>query len=495
VKRPSRQIESEPPRRIERAHAADRPIRLGTGGWRGAFGEEVTYPRLRILIRSIADWLHERDDGKRVLIGWDRRFASESMAEMSASILFEAGLEPVLAKGPVPTTALTHALAQGGHAAGLAITASHNPPVDHGLKLFAKTGSAIGPSDASRIEAIARLRRQDDRPSHFEVASERVDIVAAYCETVGRLLDRDAIARAGIHVVYDAMHGCGAGVLDRILESAGASVTRLRSSVDPTFGGVGPDPLPERLQHLAREMRGPRPASLGLATDGDADRIGVMDGQGRSLSEAQVVALLVDRLARRGLIARGLAISVATGSLVDRVARSHGLHVERHPIGFKHLSAAIDAGRADVAGDESGGFALACSSPDKDGVLAGCLLADLVAVSGEGLDVHVARLEERFGTSACGRVALARSSAVDLAHQDLVSDPPSSIDGARVRSVDFDGGLRFEFEDSGFLMIRKSETESMLRIYGEAATQIDLERRLDAGRGLLDVAPAKAPIG
>lgn len=473
-------------RRVERSTASERPILFGTSGWRGALGEEVSFPRLRVLVRSIADWVHQQGQGHEVLVGWDRRLASQAMAEMSAAILHEAGLVPLLSGTSTPTPAVTHALAKGNHAAGIVLTASHNPALDHGLKVFHEGGGAISDIDARRIESIALARMHDDGPALVDTPPNRVDLLTGYLHSLRTRMDSAALSNSGLVVVYDAMHGAGAGVLDSVLESAGATVRTLRTNLDPTFGGQAPDPTPDRLQELSRRTASAGPLALGLSTDGDADRFGVVDGRGRVLSETQVIALLVDHLAGTGEIERGVALTVGTGSLVEKVAAFHGLPVERHPVGFKHLAAAIAAGRVDVAGEESGGFALASLGPDKDGILAGCLLANLVATTGENLEVHVDRLEARFGASACARAAIPRVRRVDRAFEKLETEPPHDVDGVSVDEVAYGDGLRLGFADGGFLMFRRSGTESMMRIYAEAGSQAELERRLDAGRRLLD---------
>jgi phosphoglucomutase len=472
-------------RRIERSKPSERPILFGTSGWRGALGEEVSFPRLRILARSIADWVHQQGHGGEVLIGWDRRLASQTMAEMTAAVLHETGLVPLLSETSTPTPAVTHALAKGDYAAGIVLTASHNPPLDHGLKVFRRGGVAISNLDARRIESIALARMRDDGPALVDTSPKRVDLLTGYRQSLGEMLDSEALSSSGVIVVYDAMHGTGAGVLDAALESAGATVRTLRTSLDPSFGGGAPDPVPDRLRELSQQTANAGDLVLGLSTDGDGDRFGVVDGLGRVLSETQVIALLVDHLARSGKIERGVALTVGTGSLVENVAVFHGLPVERHPVGFKHLSAAIDSGRVDIAGEESGGFALASVGRDKDGILVGCLLANLVATSGENLEVHVDRLEARFGASACARAAIPRTKGIDRAFERLEAEPPTVVDGVMVDAIAREGGLRLGFVDGGFLMFRRSGTESMMRIYAEAESQAGLERRMEAGRELL----------
>jgi phosphoglucomutase len=290
--------------------------------------------------------------------------------------------------------------------------------------------------------------------------------------------------RSGLQLFYDALHGTGAGFLDEALVRCGLEVEVRRGHRDPCFGGASPDPIPEHLGSLSREVRKGKGLRLGLATDGDADRFGVIDADGRPLSESAALALLVDHLARTGRLRRGLAISVATGSLVERVARSHALPVRRFPIGFKHLTRALVEGDADVAGEESGGFAWDRVARDKDGILAGCLLAEIVATTGAPLRVRLAALEREHGRSACGRIAIAADESARKGLSVLRAALPSQVDGARVLECDERDGLRITLDD-GFLMFRASGTEPVLRIYAEARGPRLLSRRLRVGTRLL----------
>jgi phosphomannomutase len=478
-------------RRRRRGGAGEDPaaIRFGTSGWRGVLGEEITFPRLRILTRAVADWLRAEERGRRVLVGWDARFASRAMAEIAAAVLQEEGLSPWLTSDCTPTPAVTHALAHGRFAAGLVLTASHNPAADHGLKLFDASGATLSDRFVRKIEAIAARRRRDAVPARASRAVRMLSLAEPYLEALAEQLDRDALRTGGVTLFHDAMHGAAAGYLDRLMARLGVAVEALRERPDPTFGGSAPDPVPARLGELTARLRafsgrtaGP---ALGIAHDGDGDRVGVVDGRGRVLSETQALALLVDHLASTGRIGHGIAIGAATGSLVEKVAWAHGLAVERHPIGFKHLSAAILAGRADVAGEESGGFAWAPMGPDKDGILAGALLVELIARSREPLERHVGRLEARFGPSACGRIALSRTEIRARGLERLESDPPARVDRVAVLAVDASDGLRLALADGGFLMFRASGTEPIVRIYAEAADAMQLERRLGLGTRLL----------
>jgi phosphomannomutase len=294
-----------------------------------------------------------------------------------------------------------------------------------------------------------------------------------------------------MRVSYDALHGAGAGILDEALRRCGLAVEVRRGDRDPRFGGQSPDPTPERLVALAREVRKGKGLRLGLATDGDADRFAAIDADGRLLSESDALALLVDHLARDGRVRRGVAISIATGSLVERVARSHGLPVRRFPIGFKHLSRALVEGEADVAGEESGGFAWGRVARDKDGILAGCLLAEIVARTGAPLRARLAELQREHGRSACGRTAIAADERARMGLSALRGALPSQVDGARVLECDDRDGLHLTLDD-GFLMFRASGTEPVVRIYAEARGPRLLSRRLRSGTRLL--ARAARPV-
>lgn len=465
----------------------ERSISFGTSGWRGVLGEEVTFPRLRAVLSGTLTWLVGQPDAgsrRRVLIGFDARFASERMAREAVAAVRSRGLVPVVSDRPVATPVVSAQVRARRALGGLVFTASHNPPEHHGLKVFHCGGACVDDAAARRIERLAARALDCDADGLPALPAAGVDLVSGYLERLLRLLDVAAMRRVRPLVVYDAMHGMGGGVLDAALERCGVRVEGLRLGADPLFGGATPDPLAEGLGALRSRVRRARGLRLALATDGDGDRLAAVDRGGRVFSETQMVALLVDHLARTGRLRRGVAISRATGSLVERVALSHGLAVSRHPMGFKHLSRALADGAADAAGDESGGFALARLGHDKDGIASGCLLTELLCLDREPLGARLGRLERRFGRSSCGRRALRWDGDGMRGLRDLMASPPHRVDGATVRSVDCEEGLRLEFDD-GFLMWRPSGTEEVLRLYGEAPDPDALARRLDRGARLL----------
>jgi phosphoglucomutase len=459
-------------------------IRFGTSGWRGILADDFSFAGARAVSAAVARWARESGPRPRVVVAHDTRFLGERLASAAAGVLTAAGVRPIRASGPVPTPVASFAVRQRRAAAGIIFTASHNPPEYHGLKVVAPWGG--GPTDeiTGRLEVWASEVLASGPPPETEPRGGGVDLCGPYLEQLIGQLDVSCLRRSGIHLFYDALHGTGAGVLDEALRRCGLMVELRRGDRDAFFGGESPDPVPERLVSLGREVGRAKGLRLGLATDGDADRFGAVDADGRPLSESAALALLVDHLARTGRVRRGLAISIATGSLVERVARSHGLPVRRFPIGFKHLSGALVAGEADLAGEESGGFAWGRLARDKDGILAGCLLAEAVAKTRTPLRARLAELEREHGRSACGRIAIPADVRAERGLAALRSSLPSRVDGARVLGCDETDGLHITLDD-GFLMFRASGTEPVLRIYAEARGPRLLSRRLRIGAGLL----------
>jgi phosphoglucomutase len=464
----------------------DLPILFGTSGWRGVLAEDFTVERARAAVTGIARWLREGAVSRPVFVAHDRRFLGERFAMLAAAVLNAEGIRPILVQGAVATPVVSHGVVRTRAAGALVFTASHNPPDYQGLKVLGASGGGLMSEVTRRIEALAAqaLAEGGGEPAWYLANPRVVDLVAPYLADLLGQIDRTALRRSGLSVVYDALHGTGAGVLDVALRRCGVSVLTLHGETDPTFGGFSPDPVPERLRELARAVRKGSGLRIGLATDGDADRLAVVDGAGHCLSETHTLALLVDHLARSGRVRRGVALSVATGSLVERVASSHGLSVKRLPIGFKYLTQALLDGSADVAGEESGGFALEAFARDKDGVFAGCLLAERVATMRRPLHACVRELERLFGASACGRTSIPATALACDALASLTEAPPSRLGREAVRGADTSCGLRIELAD-GFLMLRASGTEPVIRLYGEAPNARRLALRLAAGARLL----------
>jgi alpha-D-glucose phosphate-specific phosphoglucomutase len=460
------------------------PIKFGTSGWRARIGETYTFANVRRLTRAIAEHLRESGEaGQGAVVGYDTRFLSEDFAAAAAGTLAQAGVPCRLALAPVPTPTVAHAVLHHRAAAGITITASHNPAWDNGLKLSGPTGGPALPEVTRAVEA--RVAGLDD-PGGLSISEARArglvetaDFAPAYLEHCRRLIDLAALGRAGLRVVVDVMHGPAKGYLDRLLEEAGCEVTLLHGTRDVTFGGHPPEPAEEHLGELIRAVR-ERRAHLGLATDGDADRFGVVDRDGTVLAPNPILALVLRHLLGHRGWRGGVARSVATTHLLDALAARHGSELHETPVGFKYVGDLITHGRAMFGGEESGGMSLRGHPPEKDGVVACLLAAEIAAVEGVSLGEVLARLHAEVGRLVSVRVNVPLSEAVRRALPARIAEPPATLGRWAVRRVQTTDGLKLHLDGGAWVLVRASGTEPVARLYVEAADDHTLAALRDA---------------
>lgn len=462
-------------------------IQFGTSGWRGVVADEFTFPRVRVVSAAIARMVAGRHKGKKsrpaLLVGYDTRFASEDFARAVAEVLLAEGVRPIMAARPTPAPALAFEVRRAKLDGAVHITASHNGAEYNGLKFADADGATASVAESREIERLAtqieaRHSVSYDSPGHGAqeaAAFETVDAAPAYLEHLDRVVRFEAIRRARISVVYDAMHGSGAGWLDRLLAVHAVPVQILNAGRDVLFEGHSPDPAPAHLGALAHAVRQSE-ASLGLATDGDADRYGILDAQGRFISPNHILGLVFDYLVESRDWRMGVARSVATSQLVDAVARLHGLPVEQTPVGFKFIAPYILEDRVAVGGEESAGLTIRGHVPDKDGILACLLVAEMVAERGP-LEAQLAGLFRRVGSEFWPvrlNVSLAAEARKRLGDW-LVSEPDEFL-GRGVASADRTDGLKLTFKNGSWLLVRPAGTEPVCRIYSEAASLEEANR-------------------
>jgi alpha-D-glucose phosphate-specific phosphoglucomutase len=449
------------------------PIRFGTSGWRGRIADTYTFANVRRLTRAIADHLKDAGEAERgAIVGYDTRFLSEDFAAAAAGTLAQAGLRCRLAVAPVPTPTVAHAVLHHRAAAGITITASHNPAPDNGLKLSGPTGGPALPEVTRAIEA--RVASLDD-PGGLPIVEARAaglvelaDFRPAYLDQCRRLIDLDAIRRARLRVVVDVMHGPARDYLDCLLEEAGCEVTLLHGNRDVTFGGHPPEPAEEHLQELIRTVR-ERRAHLGLATDGDADRFGVVDRDGTVLLPNPILALVARHLLGHRRWRGGVARSVATTHLLDALAAQYGCELHETPVGFKYLGDLITQGRAMFGGEESGGMSLRGHPPEKDGILACLLAAEIAAVEGTALGTVLERLHGEVGRLLSVRVNVPLSDEVRRALPVRMAAPPATLGQWAVKRVQTTDGLKLHLDGGAWVLVRPSGTEPVARLYVEAS--------------------------
>ena len=430
------------------------------------------------------------------VVGFDTRFLSDRYARAVAEVLAANGLNVVLAKADAPTPAISFAVPNLGAIGGVMITASHNPPRYNGIKLKSAHGGSATVSDTKRVEAkIAEALAANHEPRQMEIDDAlsqglvtRFDPFDAYAGHLRRLIDFRAISRAKLRVAVDAMYGAGRGYLKRLLEEAGCDVTEIRGEMNPGFNGIHPEPIAKHLQPLM-ELVLSGGFDLGLATDGDADRIGAVGPTGRFIDPHCIMTLALRHLVETRELRGSVVKTVSTTQMLNRLARQYNLPLHETPVGFNYIGDLMMAEDVLIGGEESGGISIKGHIPEGDGVLMGLLLAELVAANGKSPEVL---LDEVMGE--IGRYEYARNDFKVKPFEkkalvsSLVAMAPSSLGGIALASVNVRDGVKYVLADDSWLLIRPSGTEPVLRVYAEAHTLDTVQALLAEGRALADAA-------
>jgi phosphomannomutase len=474
----------------------ERPIRFGTDGWRGVIADDFTFDRVRRVAAAIAAHLRAAGAGRPpvVVVGHDTRFLGRRFAEAVAEVLAQSGAAVHLAATFVPTPGVSYATVALGADAGIAITASHNPPIYSGVKLKNRSGGAASPEMTDAVQAwIDRPPSPDPRPPTPDPGVKEFDAKGLYLKRLAELADLEAIGRARLSVVIDAMHGATQGFLAAVLRERGLPVEEIRGSLNPGFGGGNPEPMPQHLgplfSHLAARARAGRPA-VGLAFDGDGDRIAAADEAGRYVNPHQVFALLLLHLVRHRGQRGAVAKNFATTQMVDLLAEREQLPLHITPIGFKHIAALMERGGLILGGEESGGIGIQGHIPERDGQLCGLLLLELMARTGRTLAELVAGLDAELGPHRYGRVDLPLGQPVERGPFEarLRAEWPGAWEGiAFIDAQDLDG-VKFFCRGGGWLLLRPSGTEPVLRVYAEAPSDEAVASLLRLGRRMAGTA-------
>lgn len=477
-------------------------IHFGTDGWRGVISDTFTFHNLRLVAQAIADaiasgeWLANGHrppnvDPQCMVVGFDTRFLSDRYAVEAARVLAANGFRVHLTSADLPTPALSHAVRQLGAVAGLMITASHNAPRYNGIKLKAAYGGAAVPEQCRRVEVYlvdneARARGpnlMDYDRAREQGLIERFNPTPAYYQHLRTLIDLDAIAENPPHVVVDPMFGSGRGQIKGILQGSGCEVFEIRGEMNPGFGGIHPEPIEKYLGALAGAIAAGH-GQLGLATDGDADRIGAMDGRGQYVDPHRILALSLKYLIENRGLSGKVVKTVSTTQMLDRLAAQHDLELIETAVGFNHIAEWMLRDDVLIGGEESGGMSFKGHIPEGDGVLMGLLLVEMVATSGKSLDQLIRELLDEVGPSHYARLdqRLNRPIAKLEMVRRLTGSAPDRIDGVAVEEVDTLDGVKYRLEDHSWLLIRPSGTEPVLRIYAEAANPEQLQGLLQHGK-------------
>jgi phosphomannomutase len=478
-------------------------IVFGTDGWRAKIADDYTFENVRRCADGVARYVIERgEQAKGVVIAYDRRFASEHFAAAAAEVLLAHDIPVFLATGAVPTQMSSYEVVQRGAAAGIVITASHNPWTDNGFKVKAPTGAAAGAEILTVLEAAIAANGGtaiDRRPlADGEAAGlvERFDPFDGYEQFVRRTIDLDALRAADLSILVEPLYGVGAGWIPRLLRDGRIRVTEIHSERNPYFGGINPEPIRPNVDE-ALGLIAAGGFDLGLLLDGDADRAGAADEQGTFIHQLQVTGLLMYHLAEHRGLREPVVVSVNNTSMAARLGEHYGIEVHETPVGFKFIGPEMIATGAMLGAEESGGFGFGMHLPERDGIYADLMLLELFLAEKAAGRWPVSKAIEHFheiaGPSFYRRVDVHVDRAIYAETKrrllvGLAEQAPSELDGNPIDhtvALDTNDGFKFFLADGTWLLIRTSGTEPLVRVYTEATTADLREAMLIAGERLV----------
>jgi phosphomannomutase len=462
-------------------------IKFGTDGWRGIIAEDFTEANAAIVVQAAAEaWASEGAASREIVVGYDTRFNSRLVADQAADILAANGFTVTLADRPVPTPVVSFSVVARSAAGGLVVTASHNPARFNGIKLKAPFGGSASPEFTATVEGAlgrtpARRAGAGDRGR-----IRRVDLLPPYVERIRSRVLWDHRPPRPLLIVADALHGATNGLLQGLVPPEWGEVRLLHERPDPLFGGLHPEPIPPHLDGLSAEVRRSG-ADIGVAMDGDGDRLGVVAADGRWITPHAVLALLARHLVRvrgwRGEVVKGFAV----GGQVDRIAARYGLALHVTPIGFKHIASLMQSRDILIGGEESGGVGFRDHLPERDGLLSALLVLEAVVASGTSLDGLIQTLEAEAGAAVYRRRDYTLSP--ELGRRligRLDAAPPERLGVGRVTRIENLDGRKLWLEDGAWVLVRPSGTEPLLRVYVEAPTEADVARLHAEAQGLVE---------
>lgn len=471
-------------------------IKFGTDGWRGVIAEDFTFDNVRACAQGVATYLKQSGLASRgLLIGYDTRFASEDFAAATAEVVAANGIKVLLCPKPAPTPVVSFGVTEAKTAGGVIITASHNPGIYNGFKFKNEQGSSAPDETTSQIEkaigqalANKKIKRM---PLAEAIAQKRVeyrDLMPAYLAQLRRLVDTDNLRRAGLKVVIDPMYGAGAGYLRQVLEGGKTAVTEIQGERNPLFPGMGhPEPIAVNLTRLSDTVKKLN-ADVGLATDGDADRMGIIDENGRFITQLQVFALLclylLEVCGERGPLVK----TITTTSMVYRLGKIFNVPVYETPVGFKYIAPLMQEKKAIIGGEESGGYGFRGHVLERDGILGNLYFLDLMVRTGKKPAQLLEYLFSKVGPHFYERLDITfpeaeRQAIIERLKQSRVD----SIGEVTVARRDETDGLRLLLPDESWLLIRFSGTEPVLRVYAEASSTARVEKMLEFSKKLAGV--------
>ncbi len=453
-------------------------IKFGTSGWRAIVAEDFTLANIRLAVAGIAEYVKTQPAPHRVLVGRDPRFLGEMFVAEAARVLSGAGVTPIVIPDAAPTPAISHAVRTLKTSGALNFTASHNPPEYNGIKYSTPDGAPALPEATKQIEAA--VNRIAENGNKIPVADppaggfETTDVKESFLKRLAELVDLKAIAKSGIKVVFDPFWGAGRGYSCHILREAGVTVETVHDYRDVLFGGHAPEPDDHLLGACKAKMK-ETGAAIGIATDGDADRFGIVDQDGTFIQSNYIIALLFDYLVETRGWKNGVAKSVATTNLVNAMADYHKVPLYETPVGFKYIGELIIADKIAIGGEESAGLTIRGHVPEKDGIIAGLLVAEMVARRGKSIGVQLREMFGKVGSFYPVRENFHLTPEQKARFTEKLKADPTELSGRKVSSVVRTDGLKLVLDDGSWVCYRLSGTEPVVRAYTEARNEADME--------------------
>lgn len=483
------------------------PIHFGTDGWRAVISDTFTFNNLRVVAQAIADAVSsthwdkrpngngEKPDPKTFVVGFDTRFLSDRYAGEIARVLAANGYVVHLAQADAPTPAISYAVKNLNAIAGIMVTASHNAPRYNGVKLKASYGGSALPEQSRRVEIYITDNEEQARGPNlmdFSKARElglinRFNPLPAYYDHLRTLIDSDLIAENPQKIVVDSMFGSGRGAIRGFLNGTGCEVFEIRNKMNPGFDGIHPEPIGKNLDALASSISTGM-GRFGLATDGDADRIGAMDERGNFVDPHKIMALSLKHLVEQRGMSGAVVRTVSTTRMLDRLAKRYGLKIYETPVGFNHIADHMMSEDVLIGGEESGGISFKGHIPEGDGVLMGLLIVEMVAAAKKPLYEMVNDLLDDVGPAYYRRTDLRLKRPVAKAEMTefLTKQAPAEIAGHTIAEISARDGVKYILEDDSWLLIRPSGTEPVLRVYAEGRSEETVKGLLNYGEAIAE---------
>jgi alpha-D-glucose phosphate-specific phosphoglucomutase len=465
-------------------------IKFGTDGWRALIAEDFTFANVEYVAAALAQEYQQQGETRPIVVGYDRRFASAEFGRRVARVLAQAGIKVLYCSEFAPTPAVSYLLVKEKAGGGVVITASHNPAEYNGLKIKGDFGGPVTPELTARVETILNDDRENGKEPVLADWDEclvdgrivEVDAVPAYLDAIEALVDVELIRRSGLRVAIDSIYGAGSNILSRLLQKWGMDYTEFHAEYNPGFGGLHPEPIGHNLDFLAEKVKELN-ADIGIATDGDADRVGIVDEQGNFIGTQVTFALLYMHLIEDRKMKGNVAKAASTTIMLDKLAKQYGTKVYETPVGFKWVCDLMLDPEKDIllGGEESGGYGMRGHIPERDAGLVALLLIEMMAKRRRSVSMMVRDLMDKVGDHAFVRIDIRTTEEKKAAAlQKLSKSPPEFFAGIEVVRLDKIDGYKFYLENGGWVLVRASGTEPLLRTYCEAPSEKECQVLLKA---------------